>query len=424
MTAAILNLGNLFSNMLPFDTNTVELLDTAIAWATQLAQATTRQSAYQTAYQATQLNAPAAIEQATAIEQDREWDALLKALAIAGFEQWLAEGAASLSVSHMSLAAGPLGQTVSLMVGNYRLCILAMGGLGDDHVELFLDNSADSLDGAIAHLYVIVEVQEEVNQVSILSGLRRDQLLQSVGIKRLQQARTNAEPLQVPISHFDVEPEQILLYLNCLEPVAVTSNETVEEDILEIAAETTMQTNVVSTAVGEGKIATAENIVDTAAWLRNQLDKALEQLRWVLLPPISVAMRPVRDAVDTVLEKLASQGIRLPEAARGVGGPISIGACICQMYAWVWSVETADEPEWTLLLLLGPQVGEILPEGIQLRVSDHTEVLALEVLAQASSEAYLYTQVQGAQQEQFKVSVILPDGMEITLPVFGFESGV
>jgi len=372
MTATILDPGN-FDDMMSLDANSVELSNASVARSTQLAQT----------------------------QPDNEWETFLKAMAIAGFEQWLEEGATPLSVTHTT--AG-MDRAAELTVGRYRLCILAMGGLSDDRVELFLKSSADSLESAIAHLYVIVEVQEEINRVSIVSGLRRDQLLQRIGIERLQQARTSAEPLEVPVSHFEIEPEQILLYLNCLEPI-----------------ETTEQTSLASETIRERGIAVAGNLVNTAIWLRDQLDSAVEQLRWELLPPVSTAMRPVRGTVDAVLETLASQGVNLPETARGVGGPISIGSGVCQVYAWVWPVETKNGPEWTLLLLLGPQVGEILPAGIQLRVSDRTEVLATEVLTQASSEAYLYTQVQGDWQEQFRVSVVLPDGMEITLPVFVFD---
>ena len=395
MTATIINPGGYFEDMASLNANTIELSDAAITWANQLAQTASRLST----------------------QPDKEWEITLKALAIAGFEQWLGEGAAPLAVTHTALETASTGTTIDLRVGSYRLCIVAMSALSDDHIEIFLDTVENSLTEAIAHLYVIVEVQEEVNQVCILAGLRRDQLLQKIGIKSLQQARLKTEPLAVPISHFDIEPEQILLYLSCLEPIEATVTATVRETVLEA----TEQTSFVAGVLAEQRAAIAENVINTRVWLENQLDLAVEQLRWSLLPPVATAMRPIKETVDTVLETLANQGVCLPATARGVGGPISIGAYICQIYAWVWSVETAHEPEWTLFLLLGPRVGERLPVGIQLQVSDRTEVIVKEVLAQASSTAYLYTQVQGDQQEQFKVSIILPDGIEITLPVFGFE---
>ncbi len=396
MTAAIHNMSSYFDDMMPLNANTVELLDAAIVWAAQLAQ-TAAELGHQPDVQA---------DTRLSTRQTREWDAFLKALAIAGFEQWLGEGATPLAVTHTALVANSSDRTMSLTVGGHRLCLIAMGSLSDDQVEISFETAAESLEDAIAHLYVIVEVQEEVNQVCILAGLRRDQLLRRVQRERLQQARRSEEILKIPVSYFDVEPEQILLYLSCLEPVRASIE----------------QTSFVSGAMREGRLAIAESVINVSSWLQDQLDTATEQLRWALLPPLSSAMRPVRESVDTVLEMLAEQGIRLPEGARGVGGPISIGSCIFQIYAWVWPVETESESEWTLFLLLGPQVGEILPEGIQLQVSDRTEMLVQETLDRASSEAYLYTQVQGDRQEQFRVSVILPDGMEITLPAFGFNA--
>ncbi|MGB3788911.1 MAG: DUF1822 family protein [Phormidesmis sp.] len=396
MTASILNMGSYFDDMMPLSANTVELLDATIVWATQLAQVSTGLGTQPDAQPDTQPDT----------QPSQEWEALLKALAIAGFEQWLGEGATPLAVTHAELAANLSEKTIHLTVGDYRLCLVAMGSLSDDQVEISLKNAAESLEDAIAHLYVIVEVQEEVNQVCILAGLRRDQLLQRINRERLQQAHSSEAPLIVPASYFDVEPEQILLYLNCLEP----------------ARETIEQTTFISAAAREGRTAIAESVVNVGSWLQERLDTVTEQLKWTLLPPLSSAMRPIRESVDTVLETLAEQGISLPEEARGVGGPISIGSCTFQIYAWVWPLEIGIESEWTLFLLLGPQTGEILPEGIQLQVSDRAEVLVQEVLDQASSEAYLYTQVQGDRQEQFKVSVILPDGMEITLPAFVFDT--
>ncbi len=410
MTAAILNPGIYFDDTMTLNANTVELLDAAIAWAAQLAQTA--------AGLRTQPNAQADAQPNT--QQTREWEAFLKALAIAGFEQWLGEGAKPLAITHTALATDALGRTIDLTVGDYRLCLVAMGSLSDDRVEISLEGAAESLENAIAHLYVIVEVQEEVNQVCILAGLRRDQLLRRVGRESLQQARSSEEPLTVPVSYFDVGPEQILLYLSCLEP----AGETLKETSKEISRELTEQQSLVSGAIKEGRTAVTESVLSVGSWLQGQLDTAAEQLRWALLTPLSSAMRPARESVDTVLEALSEQGISLPESARGVGGPISIGSCIFQTYAWVWPVETEGESEWTLFLLLGPQAGEILPEGIQLRVSDRAGVLVQEVLDHASSEAYLYTQVQGDRQEQFRASVILPDGTEITLPAFGLEAAV
>lgn len=380
MTATILDPGY-FDDVAPLDANTVDLLDEATVQAVQLSQ---------------------------------DWESLLKALAIAGFEQWLAEGAASLTATRTAVNLGRAGD---VMVGNYRLGVLAMGGSGAAQVEICLDESADTWEDAIAHLYVLVEVREEVNQVSILAGLRPEQLLQRVGIERLRQAHASGEPLYIPVSHFEVEPEQILLYLSCLEPAEATVREASVEAI---------QTNLLSETATEIISSISDSllasVINASSWVQDQLDVVTERLEWTLLPPLSSAMRSVRGTVDTVLETLASRGISLPDAARGAGGPIRVGTYIYQTYAWAWPVETEGEIEWSLFLLLGPQVGEILPEGTQLRVSDRTEVLALEVLSQSSTDAYLYTQVQGSQQEQFRVSIILPDGMEITLPTFEFES--
>ena len=404
MTANLIEKDN-FDSLLPLPIHSVELTDSSLQWVTEVSLADPEGSLENDLDQA-----------------DRQWQNFLQAMAIAGFNQWLDEGALPLSV--------PLsGETISnhagsepianFQVGSYQLYIAAMGAASSDTVRIPLtaaENSViseSSVVAALAHLYILVDVQAEINQVCIVAGLTKEQLLQQLNLSDIQRQET----ISIPLSHFTVEPEQLLLTLSCLEPVA--------------AAQILRSTVVASavTSVQEASAAVARNIINAGVWLQNQIDSVAEQMSWALLPPISTAMRPVREPIDTALEVLANQGVQLPLQARGVGGPISLGSCICQVYAWAWAIETleedldetATEPEWALFLLLGAQIGETLPEGIQLQVSEGDELLAQERLSTASSEAYLYTQVQGTQTEQFVVSVVLPDGMAMTLPAFAFN---
>lgn len=367
-----------YPSIVPLQPNTVELLEAPIAWAIQVSH--------------------------TAVNPEEQWETLLQALAVAGFEKWLGEGAIALPAARLPDNSQSLRSGVNCQVGDYRLCIVAMGSSGDDTVEVRISSAAE---GALAHLYVLVEVYEEVNQVCILSGLRHSQLLNRLNEPSIRERQLGMQSLQVPVSYFDVAPEQILLQLGCLEPVAAAVE----------------QTSPLGTALSAQGRAVIAGVIDASCWARHQLDAIAQQLSWTLLPPLSAAMRPVQTTSDHVLEALLAQGIRLPEDASGAGGAISVGPRICQIYAWVWPVETETQPEWALFLLLGPSMGEVLPAGIQLEVSDRLSILTQEVLAQSSPEAYLYTQVQARREEQLLARIIWPDGMEITLPAFSFGAG-
>ena len=70
-----------------------------------------------------------------------------------------------------------------------------------------------------------------------------DMMPLNTNIERLQQACNSAEPLRLPVSYFNVEPEQILLYMSCLEPVEMIAEE--------FAANTTEQPRLVNEVLSE-----------------------------------------------------------------------------------------------------------------------------------------------------------------------------
>ena len=391
MTASLIDMGG-SDSFSPLPQNTVELLDSQIDWAVQTVQIDTE------------------------LGHEQPWQTFLQAMAIAGFKQWLEEGAVAPPSTYPSIEQWSMPPGINFQVKDYQLCIVPMNGMSTEMVEVWVETSPSTAtepssekriseeqatnENALAHFYILVDVQEEVNQVCIVGALARAQLLQKLG----SQAIFSTSSLQIPISYFDVMPEQLLLYLSCLAPAPLT------------------QTSAPTSPIEPVKAVT-NGLIKTGYWLKNQMDEISEQLSWALLPPMSSAMRPVKDGVENVLEVLARQGVQLPLQAKGAGGPISMGTHTFLVYVWVWSVETEAVPEWVLFFLLGPRVGESLPAGLQLQISDDSTVLTEGAIKQSLPEAYLYAQVQGELQEAFSVCITLPDGSTMTLPTFTFESG-
>ena len=357
-----------FSSLKP---NTISLSAAAVAWAIAM--------------------------QKDIVELETQWQVFIRSLAIAGFEQWLNEGALDWNSAYERSQAP--GRGVNFKVDNYRLSILPIGAASEDTVEVVVSNTQS------AHLYILIEVQEEANQIHVVGGLRRE---------RLRSLRFDAEEtrfgeetvLAVPAAYFSESPEQILLQMSCLAP-AETRESAVRSR---------------SSAISPGGIST--DVINVRQWLQNQVEIISEQLSWVLLPPINLAaeMRPVRSTVDKILETLSLQGIRLPEQAGGATSLIAVGQLTCQLYAWAWPVESSETPEWSLFLLLGSSENMRLPVGTKLQVSDCEGTLAQEQLLASSATSYLYTQVQGTWPERFWAKIILPDGSEAVLPAFCFES--
>lgn len=350
-------------DLVPLSAETVVLSTASTQWATDICQ--------------------------TIADDDTQWQTFLRALAVAGVSQWLRD--AGLAPTYAKTTA-PTAD-INLRVGDYRLCVLPIDSLSDDTVTVPIGTQA-------AHLYLLADVQEEVNHVRIVTSLRHDQLLQYM------QHQTNLEDqgYSIPLSQFTVTPEQLLLYLNCLEP----------ETIIQPARPRSI--NEVAETITTG-------VVNVGKWLQGELDALAEQLAWELLPPLTTAQgfRPVKGEIEDIVAELISQGIEIPPRAQGACKEIAIARFPCRLYAWTWSLMTENVPEWSLFLILGPTPGETMPLGIELTVSDQQTVLSRSSLTQETTVTYLYAQVIGYWQEQFTVAIGLPHGTTISLPPFGFQ---
>lgn len=343
----------------PLSANTVDLSETATQWAARISQPT--------------------------VNPDEQWEGFIQAIAIAGFKQWLGEGSLSLNATYAEEHVPNTG--INLQVEGYQICVIA-SNLGGEEVSIDLAETP--------HLYVLVAVREEANQVDIIGALDHKRLVQFASANQ-------ATTYQVPTMLFTIEPEQMLLYFSCLEPDSVVSR---------VAISSNTRREMV-----------ADQAINVGLWLQDQVDELAAQLSWRLLPPpVAIsAMRPVRRPVEAVVDALSVQGVQLPTEARGASGLVNIDAFTGQLYAWAWPLTVEDQVEWRLLLLLGPALGQVLPAGVQLQVSDSRSVLVQESLSVTSVDAYLYTQVQGTQAEKFWLRIILPGGAERTLPAFEFK---
>jgi len=327
--------------------------------------------------------------------EQQQWQSFLDALAVAGVEQWLNQGAHSFKTTYNP--QHPPNKNINLTVGNYRICVVAISDISNTQVKIPVSQSP----AQSAHLYLLAEVREEVNQVVILAGLQQKQLMV------LKKTEPNSDTpaakddvfYSIPVAAFEIEPEQILLYLTCLEPVAFQG------------VNQSNPFNDVST-----------HVINAGLWLQDQLDQVATGLNWALLPPLVPAnsMRPIKTTIETVIELLSSKDVFFPPEARGASGSLTVGQVVCQLYTWVWPVEHCSQSEWSLFILLAPELSDGLPAGIQLQVSDQQGVIATEHLAEASDETYLYVQAQGTQEETFSISITLPTGEDYTLPAFGF----
>ena len=126
------------------------------------------------------------LQQAGAIGQsvvwmDQQWLVYQQALAIFGFRDWLRlHSDIPVLFDRCSTLQPPwanlLAAACNLIVGDFRLCLIPTGALGDDRIEI--PRAAVDVPELAAHFYVLVEVLEDCGYVQTIGVAPRDRLVE------------------------------------------------------------------------------------------------------------------------------------------------------------------------------------------------------------------------------------------------------
>ncbi len=402
-------------------------------------------------------------------DESKQWQIYLNALSLSAFENWLESRGNSFNINREDCTileprfANVIPVVANLKVGEYKICLITTGSFIDEQVDI--SKFVVDLPEYIPHFYVLVEVIEEEEKAVIQGFISYNELSsrqQSVNLK--PDSDWNYE---IPLTWFCHEPDRLLLYLNCLEPTAISlpaipANRVenlglVKNELIRILPElktqelwetlTWEQASVVltnrelidwiynlqtqeetSSTISRQKHLSdifkliTQPAINVGRWLWDELD-ALAEETWNLLP--NIAPQPVmRSPVEefTVLSsQLQQKGLEIPVQARGAYQDLSLAGVPLRLYAVTWHLLSESEPDsWTLLLILGTPALESLPSNLKLRVSDQTGILVEQEVNPELGNSYLFTRVVGNFDEKFLVSVSLGDGVEITLP-FAFD---
>lgn len=334
------------------------------------------------------------------VNLEQQWVAFLRAMALRGVQHWLEAGTTGLNLTYEPTQPPDFG--VQGTVNSFRLCIVSQGTLSDGQVAI-PQSTLDDLQ-SFAHLYLLVEVREEADQVTILCGLRRDRLL----VQRDTLTANTDGTYTVPVTYFDISPEEMLLYLNCLNPIQL---------------ETTAQRSPAQSPV--------QGAINVGRWLSDRFDTLADTvtstLTWVLLPPLSTSHAMMSghtpgEALETVLRELEPTGVVIPATARGAYTDLQAAGIPLRLYVLTWTHMENFQPEWCLFLVLGPAPNEQMLPGTRLVVRDATTVLADHLLSPGLSTNHLYAQVFGTWDEAFTVFIELPNGATLSWPPFVFQS--
>lgn len=336
------------------------------------------------------------IEQAVRLCQsvsnsDDQWDCYLRSLALLGVRHWLAAGSTPYDIRFNDRMQPD--QTPVLQVNGLRVGVVPVGSLPPEAANIPQSTVQGS---APIHLWLLVEVQEELAQIRVVGALEGRQ------VAARATAVTPIGDYTLPLTAFTLPPDRALFYLSHLSPEAAATSATPP-----VAA-----------------ISLGDRVMNVGRWLQNQLDEVAQQLSWTLLDPLTPAgaMRSPTQELEAILTDLEPQGLFIPERARAAFTEVQVAAVPLRLYALTWSIFESSTPEWSLLVFLGPSPGEMLPPGLTFRVRDAEAVLAEETFSAQSAATYLYAQVIGTWNETFSLEILPPNSRDpLTLPAFGFQ---
>jgi hypothetical protein len=407
--------------------------------------------------------------------EDRRWQIYLQALTLLSFEEWLRkrEPEISLDKEHSSVLQPPYANAIdavfNLKVGEFKICLIPTITLTDK--EVTIPRAAVDLPEFAAHFYVVIGIEEELEVAAIRGFLRHDQLMN-------YQPQLQPEvdwTYQLPIAWFNREPNELLLYLQCLDSSAIPLPEiptnrqatlaqmqtalltllpqlrnrplwqvlTWEQGVAVLTTPDLLnwlyQSLTENTATVTNHLSAllqilTQQAVNVRNWLRNQVDEVM-QLSWEGLPapsplrgteqirelPAVSSLRrseqnPSQELEEILIEISRSNQLEIPANA-GRAYRDLIGNRL-RLYAVTWSLP--DDDGWTLLLILKAISSNETHDEMTLRVSDKAEVLAEDTLQSDGNEDYIFTQVAGTYQDKFLATITSATGEVQTLPPFEF----
>lgn len=403
-----------------------------------------------------------------------QWQTYVNVLALLGFLEWLSERVADLPVDQEYCSVlqpkytNFIAAICNLKICEFNLCLITTESLSDERVSV--PRAAIDLPDFVAHFYVILEVQEEQEQVLIRGILRYDQLInyrQSVSL----QARRDWS-YQLPLSLFDAEPNHLLFYLRFLEPDAIalplaTAHRPTRQflaqaeletllydlqspdhklwqsltweqgaiiltcpELLDLLYQWQMQpqaTTSLSIRIRELFTLLMAKAVNTARWLQGEMDELAESLGLFFPPTLTPATTGLRSldkfeaAIAELSAELKYQGTEIPPQVARTYQDIDLDRISLRLCTLTWSVtsQIPSQPKWSLLLILGTQSGNSLPNDLKLQVSNLSGII--EETESQLDTWFLFAHVEGNWGEPFVVTIVPITHPPLTLPPYTFD---
>ncbi|MBD2200353.1 MULTISPECIES: DUF1822 family protein [Calothrix] len=374
--------------------------------------------------------------------QSKQWQIYLQFLTYFACREWLAEREPTLKINQDELItwqaqyADVINTAFNLSIGKFKVCLIPNLDFSD--LEVTIPRALLDLPEFNAHFYIVINIEEEIELAIIRGFLRYDEI---------SQYQPQLKPdldwnYRLPLDWFNSDANDLLLYLQCLSPSAITLPEiprdrqnflaTISSELLTLLLQlrnsplckvlTWKQGIEVLTTPDLLQIVT-QPAVNVRSWLNHQLHQAIPELSWQVLAPftpfLSANQTPEQELDNILTHIQTTHNIDIPPTAGRAYQEIEL-ECLLRLYAVTWLLPD-DNSGWNLLLILKTITdNNSSTSGFTLRVIDKTEILVEEEL-QPQQQDYIFTLVEGSYDDQFLVNITSANGQTQTLPPLEFN---
>ena len=357
----------------------------------------------------------------------RKWKTYLQGLAMKGFETWIQQRQPDLKVNYedcsisrpyfASVMDAVFNVRVDSQIGSFKVCLIPTAQFTVDEVSI--PRAVAELPAYMAHFYIVIGLNEESEVAGIQGFLRYDQLASYQSQCRLDEDWTYT----LPINWFTLEPDELLLNLQCLAPAAIplpkvlnTQTDTLAQlqqelpkvlshgpevplwnvlsweqganllcypELLELIYKGKTQEESSQSLALELRIRCHELVtlltqvaINTAAWLDGKLNEIGQNLSLNYGIPPEFGLAAMRcDMAEKRFERAIAylrddQGLPIPLKVNSVYQDTEVDNLALRICSTVWANADDAETDWSLLLIVGTQTGQNLPTGTQLRLGN------------------------------------------------------
>ncbi|MBR8840651.1 MAG: DUF1822 family protein [Stigonema ocellatum SAG 48.90 = DSM 106950] len=299
-------------------------------------------------------------------DEAHQWQSYINSLALLGFERWLSERVQNESINRDT---NIIETVCNLWLGEFKFCLIATENLLDEVVNV-PQNIIDESEKA-AHLYVVLEVLEEEEQVIIRGILRYDQLVN-------YRSQVNSQSIQggyyqLPLSLFDIEPNHLLFYNRFLSPTSIP---------LPVASTQTSSVPFLTSL--------QKNRTKLSQWLEGIFEEGWQAIDTLIKPEANLAFSIRNTEEGTKRAKLIDMGMQFGD----------------ETVAMLVNITKEAEEKLGILIQLHPTGGErYLPHNLKLTLLSKTGKTLQEVTSRDQDNYIQLKPFKGEEGKRFCIQV-------------------